>query len=300
MKKNIFIIVSVVAVFVLVSMYSGTPDKVSTEKLVVAASFYSLGHFAEQIGKDTVEVFVITPPGVEAHDFEPSPRDIINITNADVFIYNGGGFDPWAEKISQSMESNGATVINMSDELSSSYPDIDLSNPHFWLDPILAMGEVTIIRNALINANLSQKGFYEFNTDAFNEKLFTLNREYEEGLAMCTLRDVIVSHSAFEYLGKRYTIKVHSIAGISPDEEPSPRELGELATLARERGIKHIFFEMAVSSKLAETVAQEIGAETLVLNPIETLTNDEIKAGEDYVSIMKKNLNNLRRALQCI
>lgn len=299
-KRNIIIIIGAAIILIFLSIYSATQDEQSSNKLTVFASFYPLGHFTEQVGGDTVTVKVVTPPGVEAHDFEPSPRDIVDISNADIFIYNGGGFDPWAEKLAQSLHESGIIVINMSEALKGAISEPSRSNPHFWLDPILALSEVEVVRAALTKKNVIEENLYRTNADIYSEKLLALHMEYGDALASCALRDIIVSHAAFEYLGTRYTIGVHAIAGVSPDEEPSPKELGELATFAREKGIKHIFFETAVSPKLAETIAQEVQAETLVLNPIETLTEEEVRAGEDYISVMKKNLNNLKKALQCI
>ena len=109
----------------------------------------------------------------------------------------------------------------------------------------------------------------------------------------------MASHAAFGYLAERYNINVISIAGISPEEEPSPKRMAEIAQLAKQKNIKHIFFETLVSPKLSETIAREIGAETLVFNPLEGLTNEEIATGEDYISVMEKNLVNLRTALIC-
>jgi zinc transport system substrate-binding protein len=129
--------------------------------------------------------------------------------------------------------------------------------------------------------------------------LSELDEKYRIGLAECAIRDAVASHAAFGYLAKRYNLNMINIAGLSPKEEPSPRRMAEIAELARAKNIQYIFFETLVSPKLAETIAREIGAQTLVFNPIEGLTDQELAAGEDYISIMEKNLANLRTALRC-
>jgi zinc transport system substrate-binding protein len=113
------------------------------------------------------------------------------------------------------------------------------------------------------------------------------------------LNEIVVSHQAFNYLAKRYGFTTLYISGISPDEEPSPKRIAEIATLAKEKNIKYIFFETLVSPKIANTIASEIGAQTLILNPLEGLTADDIKTGKSYISIMKANLINLQKAMEC-
>lgn len=307
MRERIIIIIIIVTAITALMIFSvRTPQGPSSQKLSVVASFYPLAYFAEQVGGDTVEVRAIAPPGVESHDYEPTPGDLIAVQRSDIFLFNGGGFDPWAEKFANSLEKSGPSIslLNMSERLGNlgmaRRNEEGRVDPHHWLDPLIATEEVRIIRDALIERNPSQRSLYEENARAYSQKLLELNREYEQGLNSCALRDIIISHEAFAYLGMRYAIGIIPIAGISPEEEPSPKRIGEIAVLAKQKGIRFIFFETAVNPKLAETIARESGAETLVLNPVETLTATELKSGEDYISIMKKNLNNLRKALSCI
>ena len=276
-------------------------------KFSIATSFYVLGNFVENIAGDTVSVTVITPSGIEPHDYEPTPSDLITVGRSKLFLYNGAGFDPWAEKLVSSLNQGSAVpvaVLAVSEHLNTEdlvrEKGTNTSNPHYWLDPILAIKEVEIIRDMLIDLNPSATRTYQENARVYIEKLMNLHQEYQAGLRSCNLRDIIVSHAAFTYLGSRYTINTIPIAGISPEEEPSAKKIGEITQIAREKGIRFIFFETAVSPKLAETIAREAGIETLMLNTIETLTETELKAGEDYISVMKKNLNNLKKALSCI
>lgn len=298
------IVVIIAALTVTASFYAQKKAGSSAEKFSITTSFYVLGNFIENIGGDTVSVSVITPPGIEPHDYEPTPNDLITVGRSKLFVYNGAGFDPWAGKLVSSLNKGSVDTLAISEYIDNQVlireKETNIGNPHYWLDPMLAVKEVEIIRDILIEKNPSGARMYEENARAYIDKLLDLHREYETGLHSCDLHDMIVSHNAFAYLGSRYTINTIPIAGISPEDEPSAKKIGEIAQIAREKGIRFIFFETAASPKLAETIAREIGIETLVLNPIETLTEAELKTGEDYISVMKKNLNNLKKALSCI
>ena len=303
-KRVISIIIIIAAVTIAASFYAQKKTGISMQKFSITTSFYVLGNFIENIGGDTVLVGGITPPGIEPHDYEPTPNDLIIVGRSKLFIYNGAGFGPWAEKLVSSLNKGSVDTLAISEHINNQIlvreKETDIWNPHYWLDPILAVKEVEIIRDMLIKENPTEILTYQENARIYIDKLIVLHQEYETGLHSCDFRDIVVSHNAFTYLGSRYTINTIPIAGISPEDEPSAKKIGEIAQVAQEKGIRFIFFETAVSPKLAETIAREVGIETLVLNTIETLTGTELKTGEDYISVMKKNLNNLRKALSCI
>lgn len=269
----------------------------------VITSFYPLAYFAQIVGGDRVSVKVLTPAGVEAHDFEPSSRDVAALGNADLFVYNGAHYEPWIEKwrtngferpremvdMAAALTARGETLIAREGE-----PD-----PHFWLDPMIATREVEIIRDTLIQIDPPAREEYESNASRAIETLQELDERLTKGLASCVRRDMVVSHESFSYFAKRYQLNAIAIAGISPDEEPSPRALAKITDEAREKGIQYVFFETMVSPLLAETIAREISGGVLVLNPIENLMPAEAEAGEDYISLMNANLDNLRLALGC-
>jgi zinc transport system substrate-binding protein len=260
-------------------------------KLHIAASFYTLGEFAEVVGKDRVEVRVITPPGTESHDYEPSPKDSEIVNSSDIFIYNGMGFDSWAEKSAQHM---GEKAIN-----SSTFIEPIGNDPHFWLDPLSAVKIVEGIAKKLSIIDPNNGDYYTKNAQEYMRELRTLHLDYQNGLSSCNNRNIVVSHNAFSYLTSRYNINSLVIAGISPEEEPSPKYMAEIANQAKDLSVKYIFFESLVSPRLSQTIANEIGAQTLVLNPVEGLTDEDRSTGQNYITIMKANLENLRKAMQC-
>jgi ABC-type Zn uptake system ZnuABC Zn-binding protein ZnuA len=126
----------------------------------------------------------------------------------------------------------------------------------------------------------------------------TLDGEYRAGLADCDRTLVVTAHEAFGWLAKRYGLHQQGVAGIDPDAEPDPKRLGELADLARAKSVTTVFTEALVSPKVAQTLAREAGGlDTVVLSPLEGLTDRERARGDDYLAVMRRNLEKLRGAL---
>ncbi|KJR40190.1 periplasmic solute binding protein [Candidatus Magnetoovum chiemensis] len=300
-------------IFLIFSMLAANNVQ-AADKVKVTASFYPLAHFASQVCGDYADVVNITPPGVEPHDFEPSPKDLKNVWQSTILIFNDESMNPWAERIHKELEKKGITVIEMAKQLDFLKPSHNeaaeehedehehhhgMYDPHFWLDPVMAQKAVDIIKNALISADPKNKQTYENNSAAYIAKLVELDKQFSDGLKECKSRNIIVSHDAFNYLAKRYNLTVHSISGISPEDEPSPRKLSELTKLIGELKIRYVFFETLVNPKFANTLASETGVKTLVLDTIEGLTQNQLISGDTYLSVMNKNLTNLRTALEC-
>lgn len=176
--------------------------------------------------------------------------------------------------------------------------DHGMYDPHYYLDPVLDQKAVQNIADGLSEADPTNEDYYQKNADIYIAELKNLDKEYKTGLKTCGSRDIVTSHAAFAYLAKRYDLNQTAISGIA-EEEPSAARLAEVAGFVKEHDVKYIFFEELASPRLSETIARETGAKTMVLNPIEGLTSDQEKAGEDFISLMKDNLANLKLALSC-
>ncbi|MGF9696354.1 MULTISPECIES: metal ABC transporter substrate-binding protein [Paenibacillus] len=170
-------------------------------------------------------------------------------------------------------------------------------DPHVWLSPVLAIQEVRNIEAGLAKAAPEHAEQFKQNADAYIAKLETLDQEFKAAVTDSKRKDFITQHAAFGYLARQYGLKQVPIAGLSPEQEPSAAQMASVIDFAKEHQVKTIFFETLVSSKVSETIASEVGAQTAVLNPIEGLTEEEIAAGMDYISVMKQNLDALERAL---
>ncbi|MEK7856883.1 MAG: zinc ABC transporter substrate-binding protein, partial [Acidobacteriota bacterium] len=281
--KKVFlalVIVAVMGMALLVGRNFFVLPKVPSGRFQITASFYPLYFFATEIAGDRADVYNLTPGGAEPHDFELKAGDRAKVEDSRLLIINGGKFEPWGDQIVASLHGSRTRALIVGDG------NID---PHIWLSPRLAKAEATKILGALSEVDPSNAGYYSERFNLLSHRFDDLDVEYRAGLTNCEKKDIITAHSAFGRLALEYGFSQIGISGISPDEEPSPQKLGEITDLARQKQIKYIFFESLVSPKLAETIAGEVGAETLVLNPLEGISDEEAARGEDYFSVMRKN-----------
>ena len=301
---------ALVAILVVGVVLGATAPPVSaadTKKTSVVAAFYPLAWAAEQVGGRRVVVTNLTPSGAEPHDLELTTKQRDAIEDAGLVIVMGSGFQPAVEKAAESRDGNtvemlsslpiGAAGKKVADE---GEEDPDALDPHVWLDPALMERIVDRTAAALTKADPANATTYDANAAALNEKLAALDARYRTGLATCDRKLIVTSHDAFGYLAKAYGLQQEGVAGLSPDAEPDPKRLAELTDLVEQKGVTTIFTEELVSPKIAKTLAREAGGlKTDTLNPLEGLTPKEVKAGDDYVAVMDRNLARLRSALGC-
>lgn len=275
----------------LLFLISKKQHSTDTDKLKVTTSFYPLWYLVDRIGGEYVSVTNLTPVGSEPHDFEPSTRDIVALEEQDLIVLSGGGLEGYAKKIQDTAKNQ---VILVGEKLMS-----DPKDPHVWLDPVLYAQQAETVGQTLMKLDPPNAKTYEANTKRLVDDLKGLHEEFVAGLNNCKQQNIVTSHSAFGYLAKRYGLKQVALAGLSPDEEPSSKTLSEITTFAKDNDIHYIFFEELVSPQIAETIANEIGAGTLVFSPLEGLTKDDVLRGKTYLSVQKENLENLKKALSC-
>lgn len=266
----------------------------TTPKISIYTSFYPLADFAQKIGGDKVIVTNLTPTGVEPHDFEPNPRDIADIYNSQIFIYNGVNLESWVDKILPELNNVGVYVVKASDNV-----EILDNDPHIWIDPNRAIRIVQNIQKALVSVDPSNQDYYSQNTDTLINSLTSLDQKYRDSLTNCQKTNAISNHKVFGYISSQYGFKNTSITGLSPDEEPSPQKLAEIVDFVKKNNLKYILTEPLDSPKFAETISTETGLEVITFNPIEGLTPEQLNNGEDYFSIQSQNIINLAKALEC-
>lgn len=271
--------------------------------IAVMASFYPLQYIAEQIGGDHVSVSSLTPPGAEPHDLELSPSQVDQLGRADLVVY----LSDFQASVDEAVDANPpAHVVNAADDVTlhtaehSADEDGDehehgSEDPHFWLNPTLLPKVADDVASALGEIDPEHADEYTANAATFADAMADLDQRYTDGLATCTDRTIVTTHEAFGYLAEQYDLTQVGISGVDPEAEPSPARLREISTLVQDKGVHTIFFETLASPKVAETLADELGVKTAVLDPIEGLTDDT----QDYVSIADANLEALRTALSC-
>lgn len=287
-----------------------------SDTIKVVSTFYPMYDFAKNVVGDAGDVQLLIPAGTEPHDYEPSAKDIAKITDADVFVYNSHELETWVKDVLENVDEKKVAVVEAAssidlmagaahdhdhDEEEADHDEHDHDHeldPHVWLDPVLAQKEVEAIRDALVKKYPEQKATFEKNAATYIEKLKALDTEYQEAFKDAKNKTFVTQHAAFGYLAKQYGLTQESIAGISPDQEPSPSRLAELKKYIKEHNVSVIYFETSASSKVAETLARETDVELAVLNPLESITQKEQDKGEDYISVMKANLEALKKSIK--
>jgi zinc transport system substrate-binding protein len=283
-----------VAAVLAVTIAASMPSAMAASKRRVVASFYPLAYAAQRVGDGRVDVSNLTPAGAEPHDLELTPDQIDHVLDADVMLELGHNFQPAVEK--SAAQRDGPTV-RVLDQLAAAkaHPN----DPHVWLDPVLMQALVTQVARSLTKADPAHRTEYARNARALRSELAALDVRYRYGLGNCARNLIVTAHEAFGYLARRYGLRQEGVAGLSPDDEPDPKRIGELADLARREHATVVFTEELVSPRIADTLAREAGVRTAVLNPLEGLTDRERRAGANYVTVMDDNLRTLRRALGC-
>ena len=284
-------------------------------KIQIYTSIYPLHDLASRLVGDKFELELVVPNGVEIHGYEPSPRQIARLEKADLFFYIGLGLESWAEKVVQNLEEAGVKTVRVTKDLKLlEFEEHDHSNcrchehhghehhghtydPHVWLDPFNMKEIAYLITEELIRLDQGNQEFYRANYRDYSAQIEQLDREFKKGLAEKKREYILVSHSAFGYLGRRYGFKQLSVTGISPDQEPTPGSLARLIGEVKEHNLEYIFLETLASPKTVDVLADEADLQVLELNPVAGLTAKEIAGGEDYFSLMRKNLVNLKKAL---
>lgn len=273
-----------------------------SNKLKVTASFYPMYFFAKQIGGDKADVYNITPAGTEPHDYEPTTQDIVRIETSDVLILNGDSLEPWGEKINDDVQAAKPLIVIASNGIANKKMLEDnhtVQDPHVWLDPQLAKLQVKNIEKAFEKADPKDATYFHKNAENLSQKLDQLDAAYTHTLMQCRLHTFVTSHAAFSYLAQQYHLTQVAISGISPDEEPSSKKIAEVTEVVKKNTIPVIYFESLISPKLSDTIAQETGAKTLVLDPLEGVPQNQLDIGANYFTIMQQNLTNLQEGLEC-
>jgi zinc transport system substrate-binding protein len=285
----------------------GSAEEEEPGDLVVVASFYPLAEAARRVGGPGLTVHNLTPPGVEPHDLELAPDDLELLLTADVVLYVGAGFQPAVEDAIADVESRVVDALEgiptlepQGGEEHQGEADAEITaDPHVWLDPILYADIVDRVADVFADVSPQRADAVRANARAFEAELRSLDEEFTAGLEGCDDRVLVVNHAAFGYLAAAYGLEQLPISGISPEAEVDPAHLAELRDLVEREGITTIFTEELASPEVAETLAAEAGVRTDLLNPLEGLTEEQVDAGEDYLTVMRQNLVALKDGLGC-
>lgn len=290
MKNTFFIIIILLSIFILNCNKNKNSDKNNDKdtsgKLHIYTSIYPIYDFTKKIGGEKISVYNMTKAGAEPHDFEITSKDMANLSKADLFIYNGGGMEHWVDTIKEALKD--IKYVNTSSNINENNLD-----PHFWLSPINAKIQMENIKNGLIEIDSENKNYYESNYNLYANRLTELDKKIKTSLSDIKNRNLVLTHPAFGHFCKEYSLNQIAIAR----DEADPKAMAEIITFIKSNNVRAIFYEEFSSSKLVDSIAKETGIKILTLNPIESLSEENINSGEDYFSIMEKNLISLSDGL---
>ncbi|MDO5397914.1 MAG: zinc ABC transporter substrate-binding protein [bacterium] len=284
--KKIISIIAMLCTTLSLTACSGGETVSDSGRRQVYTSFYAMYDLTSEIAGDKADVYSMCPVGTEPHDYEPKTTDMAKLTEADIFVYNGGGMESWAEKSSDTLKD--VKTVCVSDHIEK----LENSDPHSWLYPINALKAAEAIKNALAECDPNNSAAYEVNYEGFKTKAEELDAKYRSMSAAAVKKDIVVAHEAYGYLCDAYglnQIAVESVQG----GEPSPTRMAEIISYMRENNIGYICAEELASSKAVETIAAETGAETVTLNPFEGDTG-----GKGYFEVMNENLEVIEKILK--
>lgn len=278
-----------------------------TQRLQVVAALYPLQWLAERVGGQDVDVVGLTPAGTEPHDLQIAPPARRALESAGLVVYLGQDYQPDVERALSTLDGDVRQLDLLDSEVAllpspvepGSEPLADGDDPHIWLDPVRMQTMAELIAVELVAADTDLAGGVAARLAAVRADLQELDAELASALTNCARRTVVTSHAAFGYLTERYDLEQVPIAGLNPDAEPDPATLREIGDTARAAGVTTVFVEEALPPALAETVASEIGARTDLLGVLEFDPGEAVGAGEDYLSVQRRNAAALARGLDC-
>lgn len=283
----------------------------SPGKLKVVTTLFPLYDFAKQIGGNKADVSLLLPPGVEPHSFEPKPDDMVRVNRADLFIFTNKYMEPWAAQVVAALDNKKIVVVDTSRgvkllKAGSGHEDGDHGHeaggvdPHMWLDFDNARIMVDNMLAGFVAKDPANREYYSANATAYKAQLVALDQRFKAGLSQCEKREFLHGgHFAFGYLAKRYGLRYQSAYAVNADAEPTAAKLADLVKQMRRYGLKYVYTEELLNPRVAETIAQETGADVLHLHGAHNISKEDLDRGVTFVSLMEENLKNLRIGLQC-
>lgn len=414
--KRVLFLLLATFIFLSACQNEDADNENNQDTLTISTTIFALEDFISKIGGEYVDVESIYPPNADAHTYEPSSRELVELADQDAFLYSGVGMEPFAEKAEEILADEDVTVVplgenvhlrgehNHGDEESShehesddhehdhhnensssihidgvndhyhsgdtveleahtdentdvdnwkwysradssgEWAEIDgqssaqysgtldesvevkavlsddnnevvaesepvqllidnhdgesgVGDPHVFIDPVLSIQLAENIKNTLIDLQPEQEEYFTANFEEVKSQLEQVDQDLQQTFDNADLNHLIVSHAAYGYWEERYGLEQISIHGLSPTQEPSQSELVQIINAAEEHGLQYVAFENNVSSKVSEIIQSEIGADSITLRNMETITQEDIDNGEDYFSLMEKNIEALEKAL---
>lgn len=314
MKKGLIYMLTIILLFLsFIFIISGNikMEKKDSKKVKIVATLFPQYDFAKQIGGDKVEVSLLLTPGTETHTYEPTPQDIINVNNSNLFIYTGKYMEPWSDKIAQGI-TNNVKILDASNNIKLIKQDHEENeehnrehehegyDPHIWLNPQYAIIMVKNITKELCEIDSENASFYEKNCEEYIKKINKLDSDIEIAIKDQGKNKIAFGGTfAYAYFVERYNLEyISAYESCGEDVEPSVSKVKEVVDYIKANNINAVFYQELSNGKIADTIAKETGTTKLVMHTVHNASSEEIKNGETYISLMYKNLENLKEALK--
>lgn len=276
---------------ILFSLYSHRPQHKGQAKIVVSG--YVPYTLVKAVAGDTLPLEMILPPGAEPHSFEPTPGTLVALKQADGFIYISDNLEPWAEDLKNNAGENTRT-LRLADFVTPS------ADPHSWMDLANAAVFAEKIKEFLSSLYPQSAAVYAKNLAKFNKEISALQAEFARDLSRCHYKEVVhIGHLAFGNLVRPYGLTLTALSGTSHEGEHSVKKLITLTRQIKQKRLPAIFTEEILSNRLPKAVSAETGVEILPLYSIEHISRKDFEKQVSYVDFMRRNLDNLKRGLQC-
>lgn len=290
------------------SLCGCAPASPEANELRIVATLFPQYDFAREICKDRASITLLLPPGMDSHSYAPTPQDVLKATEADLFIYTGAALEPWSAQLAENASgavldaSSGIPLldgghIHASSAHESAEADTD---PHIWTNPQNAVRMTETICEAVCALDPENAGFYRQNADLYIEKLSALDAEFEAAVAAAPRKKLVFGgHFAMRYFTNRYGLSyLAAFDACSGEAEPSPSVLLEIIEEMKSEGVPAVYFNELSTPRTALLIAEETGAKALLLHSCHNLSKTEQE--ETYLSLMYRNLENLKIGLGCV
>ena len=315
MKRLLSLIMAVLMLASCAKSAENTPNN-GEKKLSVVAMLFPQYDFARQIAGGRAEVRLLLPAGTDSHSYEPTPSDIVAINKCDVFLYTGAEMEPWTQTLLDGGLEGDTLVVDLSEgiamsETESVTPEDDhghehtedshhhVVDPHIWTSPKNAAVMAKAVCEALCERDAEGEAVYRANLESYLNELSALDNEIKDIVSSGKRTEIVFgSRYAFHYFSEEYGLTCYAAYdSCSEENEASAGAVAGIIDLVNEKGIPVIYHEEMIDPKVARAIAEETGAELLMMHSAHNLTKDEMASGETYISIMKKNAENLKKGL---
>jgi len=301
LKNTIFILIIISFILSLISINKNKINKVQDNKITVSVSTFAIYDIVKNISQNTLNINTILPFGVDAHAYEPTPKQMVTLSKSALVIYSGAGLESWCKNFSFSnkvLDMSKYVSLNNLEKGHEHHHDSSI-DPHYWLDVNNMIIASEVITKNLISIVPENKVLYEKNLNLYINMLKKIDKDYKKNLYECKLNTIIVNHNAYSYLSTKYGFQTQSLSGLSPEAQTSAKVMIELMKEIKEHNIKTIFFENFVSDKSIKSMAKDLSVKADSLHTLGNITVDEAKLNITYEELMRENLKKITNALEC-